>query len=376
MDPFLGPVASASLAALGAGILLGLVRLGGLSLEMWRRWTEEPSTQPVRANAPASPSAPVGKDVLRLFRRARTGMVLLGLVAAIGLLIALTGPEIPRPPIVGAPSEPRSTSGSWPLGGLPLVLATALEYLVLGLAAAAMVVVLDRGMHALLARLGRVPAEPEQALSEMWKTARQALPGRSVGHEPPGVGLAYAAIFASGIGAFGTVLAIASGDPMPQAILFAGAAALALPASYAAAAERTTESALARRRQDAALRQLTVAPVWVLALLLLTWTDAPAILRGLALAALLPAALVALPGTTHRALMLAVPLRGDLDAPSGAVRALTDAAHYVWLAAWSLGIALLSAGPRGGTAKITGFALAVLLVFGVLRRIAAARGAA
>jgi len=59
MDPFLGPVAGALLAALGAGVALGVVRLRRLSLAWWRRRRATPAAlAPAAAVVPYPEEAP------------------------------------------------------------------------------------------------------------------------------------------------------------------------------------------------------------------------------------------------------------------------------------------------------------------------------
>jgi hypothetical protein len=361
MDPFLGPVAGALLAALGAGGALGVVRLRRLSLDWWRR-------RAARATAPPEPAADAAATAPSLSPAddapdpsvappvfSALGAVALAALTVAGLALAVGaaggpapgGAPLALPPLAGAPSSLAAFAArSSALVGFAL--ATVLATLGLALAASA----LDRG----LARLGtialrklrgdpRAGGEERLAVPDLVSAARSLLPGAAAPTrgEPFGVGLAYVVLLAAAALGAGSLLAAAGAPDRRDLSGFAALAALGLlatPALYAAAAERSRDPLRARLRRDAAVRQLAVAPAWAIA------GGVFAVAPSLAAPGPVPAAIVAIVSFVVFAATVAValpgagadpgawsapPLGGDRAEPAAAVRALTGLAHYAWI---------------------------------------------
>ncbi|MGH7726210.1 MAG: hypothetical protein ACREOU_12355 [Candidatus Eiseniibacteriota bacterium] len=363
MGPFLGPVASALLAALAAGLVLGVLRLGSVSLDWWRARTAPrgavaepaPPTESAAPKESSSASAVPGPPIdPGAFRRSASALALLAWVGA--LLLALGHASEAAPP-----SRPHT---------LASLIGSALQALVFGVAAASVAAVFERALGMVLHRLGRPDRMPEPGLSlaELWRNARAALPGHERTREPLGAGLATSLVFASAIGVWSVLVSAVAGHPPPALALVAGGSLLSLPLAYAVAADRTPDPGRARRRQDTALRQLLVAPVWALALLVLA---TPSVSPAARIAGIVALALVSgatLPGVVPPASAFLFPTRGDADAPDAAVRLFTDAAHYAWLSAWALGLALAITTFKPTPANVAGTALGLLLLLLIARR--------
>lgn len=407
MDPFLGPVAGALLAALGAGGALGVVRLRRLSLDWWRRRAARAAalageatagdTGSAASAAAADPSADEAPDpsvAPPVF--AALGAVALAAVTVAVLALAVGAARVPAPlglplalPGAGAPTSLAAIAArSSALVGFALT--TVLATLGLALAASA----LDRGLARLGAiaarKLGRRAGDGEEerlAVPDLVAAARSLLPGAvaPARGEPFGVGLAYVVLLAAAALGTGALLA-AAGAADRRALPGFGALAawglLATPALYAAAAERSRDPLRARLRRDAAVRQLAVAPAWAIAgaVFALPPPLPPAAALPVAIVALAVFAAtmaVALPGAGgDPGAWSAPPLGGDRAEPAAAVRALTGIAHYAWIvvalvlpfvlrASESAGVPLALA---AGAAAVVGF----LGLRAALRRFAAA----
>jgi len=368
MGPFLGPFAAALLAALAAGLTLGILRLSRRSLEWWKRRSRPavlPGALEAMADAPAFVPLPEFPGVNGAIACASVSALLLGFVA-----LLVPGPAS-SPPIA---SHPFSQAVLAP---------RALQAFVFGVAALAATVavalfasLLERGLRFVIARasarirqLRALHLEDVETLSlkDLRDVAVHA--GRARGDEPFGVGLSYVALFVTPVFAFGLVARAAQGPVPPAWIPLFAALYLAVPAAYAAAAERSQRDLGARHRRRAALRQLLAAPAWALALIAIALPGGlPHVAGWLSLAC---AALLALPGATEGRGLLDLPTGGDEDEPSNAVRAISGLAHHAWLGAWAA-FAAFAIGPPGARALVLGGLLAVLallvlraLVFGV-----------
>jgi hypothetical protein len=243
------------------------------------------------------------------------------------------------------------------------------------LALALLASLLERGLRAAIARVSaRVrqlrtlhveDLDEPLPFADLKAGAALLLSGTARGNEPFGVGLSYVALFVTPVAATALIARAALGPAPPGWIPLFAAVFLAVPAAYAAAAERSQRDAGARQRRRAALRQLVAAPAWALALIALTLPGAlPHVAGWLGLAC---AALVALPGSTEGAGLLEVPGGGDDAEPSPSVRAISGLAHHGWIGAWagfmSFHLAPVGAGPLvGGTV----LALAALLLLRAL----------
>jgi len=366
MGPFLGPFAAAFLAALIAGAALGLIRLSRHSLAWWRR-----GRAPVPALAPADGSMPAPESLVPAGAfpgvqgaiGCAVAAATLITVAALARSFGLRGPVLlpALPPIAPHPFDPAIF--------LPRALGLA-AFAALALAGtiglALVTALLDAGFTRALAwasaRLGRARvsgAESGLSLADLREGASGLWGGVHERQETFGVGVAFVALFVTPVAAIALLACVAFGVPavagvhgplvMPrEALLLFGALFLAVPAAYAAAAERSQRDEGARLRRRAALRQLVAAPLWALALLVLGLPGeggAPDFVDTLAWLLLAASVLVALPGTTALALLLP-PRGGDQAEPSAALRAMTGLAHHAWLAAWAAYAALaLAPGP-------------------------------
>ena len=215
MDPFLGPVAGALLAALGAGVALGVVRLRRLSLAWWRRRRATPA-----ALAPAAAVVPYPEEAPGIAPAvAPPVFAALAAIAAVAVVVAglsfVAGAARPDPPPVpigfrvilpgeGGPPPSLAARASSVAGFAVLVVVATLG---LALAAAA----LDRGLGQLAARLARrkdAGDEDRLTVTDLVATARALLPGapEPVRGEPFGVGLAYIVLFATAVLGVGALL--------------------------------------------------------------------------------------------------------------------------------------------------------------------------
>ena len=371
MDPYLGPVAGALLAALGAGVALGVVRLHRVSLAWWRR--RAAASSPAPAAAPVAPDVSAASADASAIDPAVAPPVFapLGAIAAVALVVAglaiVAGAAAPGTtwrPLVLRPIAPA------PLSELAARVSSVVGFAVLAVVVTAGVALLaaelDRAIGRLRARLARRGAAGDAdaaALSvpDIVATARSLLPGAPAPArgEPFGVGLAYVALFGAatlGVGALiaaflasaesglhGRITILMSGvrDPgplppdFPAMAALAALAFLATPVLYAAAAERSRDPLRARLRRDAAVRQLVAAPVWLIAgAVLVGGRVAPLPIAATIVAVLLfvAAAAVALPGAgADPDAWIAPPRGGDRAEPATAVRALTGVAHFAWI---------------------------------------------
>ena len=370
MGPFLGPFAAAFLAALAAGLTLGILRLSRRSLEWWKRRSRPavlPGALEAMADAPAFVPLPEFPGVNGAIACAGVAAFLLGFVA---LLL----PSSPPPAISPHPFS-------------PAVLAPrALEALVFGVAALASTLavalfasLLERGLRWAIAR---VSARVRQlrtlhledlvttplSLEDLRQGAAAVLAGRARGDEPFGVGFSYVALFVTPVAATALVARTAQGPAAPAwAALFASLF-LAVPAAYAAAAERSQRDLGARNRRRAALRQLLAAPAWAFALIALTLPGGmPHAFGWLGLSC---AVLLALPGTTEGRGLLELPSGGDEGEPSGAVRTISSLAHHGWLGAWAA-FAACAISPGANARTLIAIGLLALLALLVLRALVA-----
>ncbi len=341
MDPYLGPVAGALLAAFAAGLALGVVRLRRLSLEWWRRRF---ATSPGDA-----PAVTAGEDDDTLDSATAPpvfgALALCALVALLGVGGAAGGERFfsavnaPSPVFVHAPP----TWAGLAARASALVLVAGLAFL-LTLAAALAVSLFDRALAGLLARFvptgSRAPEDETLDVPALLSVARG--PG-----EPFGVGFASIVLFASTVFAFAALLVTAAGGPSPVPAV--AIALLAVPVAYAAAAERSNRPEAARLRRDAALRQLAVAPVWAAALV---FAPAPWALVALALAGAL-----ALPGAPARAGSFLPPWGGDAAEPNPVVRTLSRVAHGAWIVILAA-LPILAVGSRPATLAATALLVA------------------
>jgi hypothetical protein len=365
MDPYLGPVAGALLAALGAGVALGVVRLRRLSLAWWRRRRAAPpasataAAEAAGAAGAAAAAAVPGPEDTPGIAPAVAPPVFAALAAIAAVAVVVAGLSF----VSGAarPLAPPTWSGSFVVlpgqGGPPPSLAARVSSVAgfavlvvvatLGLALAA--AALDRGLGRVAARFVRRkdaaaerPDGERLTVTDLVATARALLPGapQPARGEPFGVGLAYIVLFAAatlGVGALLSALVPGTRPPAPGpgSAALAALALLATPALYAAAAERSHDPLRARLRRDAAVRQLAAAPVWLVAgAVIVARSDAPgSVFVPLVAAALfVVSAAAALPGAgADPSAWNAPPLGGDRAEPAAAVRALTGIAHYAWL---------------------------------------------
>ncbi|MEP7027754.1 MAG: hypothetical protein ABI960_04085 [Candidatus Eisenbacteria bacterium] len=374
MGPFLGPFAAALLAALIAGAALGLTRLSRRSLEWWRRLRAPRAEAPAFDLFPedAIPPVPHGFPGVHAAIACAVGAAACIGLAALGRTFALGAPpalpEIGRHPFDPATFVPRA------LGVLAFAAIAFAATLALALVSAVLDVALRRGLSWAFARLklassARTPADAGLSIADLRAGASGLWQGGARGGEPFGVGVGFVALFVTPVAAIALLLRAApatarvlgTGPLPPEALLLFAVLFLAVPAGYAAAAERSQREEGARLRRRAALRQLVAAPLWALALLALgaarpgeaTLADLPAWIV-LALAVLL-----ALPGTTGARALLVPPRGGDVAEPSAVVRAMTGLAHHGWLAAWA-GFAALALASRGGAPVMGLSALGIL----------------
>jgi hypothetical protein len=321
MDPYLGPVAGALLAAFAAGIALGVVRLRRLSLE-WRRRASRAGA--AASNSAADPPDADGALDLAAAPPVFGALALTALVALLGVAVAARGEfaavRAATPPPAAVPALPPSWS-AFAAQASGLVLVAGLAFL-LTLGAALAVSLLDRAVARLLARFapGERPLAPD---AELDVPALVAAAGRTHGPgEPFGVGLASIVLIAATVFAMASLLVALGGGPSPVPAV--AVALLVVPVAYAAAAERASRPAAARLRRDAAVRQLAVAPLWGAGLV---FAPSPPALAALALAGA-----VALPGALAQPGTFALPWGGDAAEPSPVVRALSRVAHGAWIA--------------------------------------------
>jgi hypothetical protein len=389
MGPFLGPFAAAFLAALIAGVALGMIRLSRHSLEWWRR-VRSPAGALAPADAPLPSAefpgpAPAFPGVQGAIGCAVAAAILIT-IAALVRSFGLRGPAVPPalPPIAPHPFDPKALLPR--ALGLAAFAALALAgTLALALFTALLDAGITRALGWISARIGRGRSKgAEDALtfadlragaSGLWGAARER-------QESFGVGVAFVALFVTPVAAIALLACSAFGVPavagvhgplpMPrEALLLFGALFLAVPAAYAAAAERSQRDEGADLRRRAALRQLVAAPLWALALLVLGLPGEggpPDLVAALAWILLAAAVLIALPGTTGRPL-LAPPRGGDHAEPSAALRAMTGLAHHAWLFAWT-GYAALALAPGPSPIAFALTALGLLVALLVARALA------
>ena len=383
MGPFLGPFAAAFLAALIAGAALGLIRLSRHSLAWWRRLRA-----PAMALAPADGAAPLPESLepavpfpgVQGAIGCAAAAATLVTVAALARSFGLRGPSMPPalPLIAPHPFDPEAFLPR--AFGLAAFAALALAGTI---ALALITALLDAGVTRSLgwasARLGRARmrgAESGLSLADLREGVSGLWGGAHERQETFGVGVAFVALFVTPVAAIALLACAAFGVPavagvhrplvMPrEALLLFGALFLAVPAAYAAAAERSQRDEGARLRRRAALRQLVAAPLWALALVVLGLPGEggpPNLVDALAWVLLAASVLVALPGTTALGLLLP-PRGGDQAEPSAALRAMTGLAHHAWLAAWVAYAALaLAPGPAPLTFALTTFGLLLALL--------------
>ena len=367
MGPFLGPFAAALLAALAAGLTLGILRLSRRSLEWWKRRSRPavlPGALEAMADAPAFVPLPEFPGVNGAIACASVTALLLAFVA-----LLVPGPES-APPIAEHPFTPA------------LLAPRAVEAFVFGFAALAATLavaliasLLDRGLRWLIARasarirqLRALHLEDVETLSLRNLRDVAAHVGRVRGDEPFGVGLSYIALFVTPVFAIALVARASQGPVAPAWIPLFASMFLAVPAAYAAAAERSQRDLGARHRRRAALRQLLAAPAWAIALIALALPGAlPHVAAWLALAC---TALLALPGATEGRGLLELPSGGDEGEPSPAVRAISGLAHHSWLGAWAAFGAFAIAQAPGARGLILCGLLALLALL-VLRALVA-----
>src|SRR5688572_15878432 len=354
MDPYLGPVAGALLAALGAGVALGVVRLRRLSLAWWRRRRAAASATALAAAAsvPGPEDAPGIAPAVAppVFAALAAIAAVAVVVAGLSFVSGAARPVLPPFPMgarvflpgEGGPPPSLAVRVSSVAGFAVFVVVATLG---LALAAAA----LDRGLGRLAARLARrgdagvERPDPERlTVTDLVATARSLLPGapEPARGEPFGVGLAFIVLFAAATLGVGALLsALVPGTPRPAApgpaaAALAALALLATPVLYAAASERSHDPLRARLRRDAAVRQLAAAPVWLIAgaVIVARSETAPGSVFVVAALLFVVAAAAALPGAgADPSAWNAPPLGGDRAEPAAAVRALTGIAHYAWL---------------------------------------------
>jgi len=342
MDPYLGPVAGAFLAAFAAGVALGVVRLHRLSLEWWRRRVAArrgaPSADPTDAATDADPpldvaTAPPVFVALAL----ATFVALLGVAFAAGDRGAFgAAGSVPAGALV-APSF-----GELAARTSALVAIAALAFF-FTLGCALLVSGLESAIARFLARF--VPAVRATPEDEALDVPGLVAAARGAA-EPFGVGFASIVLFASTVFAATAVLLALVGGPSPVSAV--ALALLAVPVTYAAAAERTGRPDVARLRRDAAVRQLAAAPAWAAG-----FAFAPS---PFALAALAIGGALALPGAPARPGAYGPPWGGDATEPNPAVRTLSRVAHGAWIVI--LAMLPIVAVPAG----VTTFASAALLV--------------
>jgi hypothetical protein len=392
MDPFLGPVAGALLAALGAGGALGIVRLRRISLDWWRRRRSARAAARLGGGEAAPPaSAPVtaAPDEARDSALAPPVFAALGAVALVaatvaGVALVLGAAQAPPPPpplLLALPHPPRAPAS---LGAFAARSSALIAFAVLAAAAtlglALVASALDRGLGRLIGLVarrlghgGRGGTEEERlAVPDLVAAGRALLPGATppVQGEPFGVGLAYVALLAAATLGVGALLAAAgAGDrrTLPGFAALAAAGLLAVPVVYAAAAERSRDPLRARLRRDAAVRQLVVAPGWMLAgavFVLAPGGPAPALVAAVALLVLAVTVAVALPGAgADPGAWSAPPRGGDRAEPAAAVRALTALAHYAWIAVAALLPFVLRARSAAELPAAIGAGLGALVAF-------------
>jgi len=359
MDPYLGPVAGALLAAFAAGIALGVVRLRRLSLEWWRRRASRAGAAALNSAADA-PDADGPLD-LAAAPPVFGALALTALVALLGVAVAARGEfaavRAATPPPAAVPALPPSWT-AFAAQASGLVLVAGLAFL-LTLGAALAVSLLDRAVARLLARFvpGERPVAPD---GELDVPALVAAAGREQGPgEPFGVGLASIVLIAATVFAMASLVVALGGGPSPVPAV--AVALLVVPVAYAAAAERASRPEAARLRRDAAVRQLAVAPLWGAGLVF-----APS---ALALAALALAGALALPGASAQPGAFMLPWGGDAAEPSPVVRALSRVAHGAWIAILAALPFVAVAGPV--TSIVDGVALAARVLLALVAFLAA-----
>ena len=375
MDPFLGPAFGALLAALGAGGVLGVVRLHRLSLDWWRRRAaRSPKAAPVEPALPAEVSAALDPAVAPPVFAALAGVALALLAVSLLTLVfdarRPPGPAAPLP----LPSFARFAARSTALVGFAVLTVVA----TLGIAL--LVSLLDRGLGRLVARGLRRGGEEEVSrltVPDLVATARALLGGARAPDrgEPFGVGLAYAGLFAAAALGVGALLAALGPGTSKAGIGFgalAGLGFLATPVFYAAAAERSRDPLRARLRRDAAVRQLAAAPAWCIAGALtiagLLLPSLPVLVPLVAGPVFAVAIAIALPGAgVAPGAWIAPPVGGDRAEPAVAVRVLTGIAHYAWLTVCAVLPFLLQRAGEGSVAPALGFGTAALVVFLAVR---------
>lgn len=373
MDPYLGPACGALLAGLGAGAVLGVVRLRRLSLAWWRR----------RAAALPAPAADADAgEVMPDPAVAPPVFAALGATALAALVVAslsfVGGAARSSLPAEFAVAAAPASLGAFAarlssLAGFALL--TVASTLVLAFAAAA----LDRLLGRLVSRVTRRVGEARDAgdagrltVPDLVAAARALLPGTPPPErgEPFGVGLAYVGLFAAaalGVGALAAAAGLGDRRAIPGFAALAAIGLLATPALYAAAAERSRDPVRARLRRDAAVRQLAAAPAWCIAGSVLVFAGSPLLpvlvplVAGLVFAV---AIAVALPGAgADPGAWKSAPVGGDRAEPAVTVRALTGIAHYAWLAVAALLPLLVRAGGEGGPWPALGLGAGSLVVF-------------
>lgn len=343
MGPLLGPFAAAFLAALIAGLALGLVRVSRLSQEWWQRWRAragaELATESRVAGVPApAATLPAPGDFPSVH-----GAIACAVIAAALLGLAALG-RAPIPPAATGLAAPIAIASHPfdPVTFVPRALAQALFALVV-LAAAFALALGSASLERALRRL--VPlslADLRAGAMELWTGAERP-------NEPFGVGLSLIALFAAPVAALALVARSAWGPQGPEGTLLFAALFFAVPAAYAAAAERSQRDEIAHLRRRAALRQLLAAPVWTLALLAVSrdGEGTSFLAHPTGWLALLCGVLIALPGTANATGLLHLPQGGDEAEPSAAVRAITGLSHHAWLVAWAAFAALWFVRPFG-----------------------------
>jgi len=357
MDPYLGPVAGASLAAFAAGLLLGVVRLrrkfrAHSARKGMKAASTDAATPTPAVDAPdtASVDADTAPPVFG-------ALALVAIASGLAVVVAARAAGDAPPPVAAAPGPSLAVLAAR-LSTIALVGAFAC---VLALGASFLVALLERGIARVLARF--VPATravPEETPLDVGALLAS---GRTRGEaEPFGVGLATLVLVGAPVFATGCLVVAAGGGPAPAAAV--AVALLLVPVAYAAAAERTPHPAAARLRRDAAVRQLAAAPVWGAAL--------AAFPSPVALALFPLAAAFALPGTHERPGVFALPWGGDRAEANPAVRALSRVAHGAWIAVVAALPVVALAGPARGpgeTAVLVGRALVALVALVAARAI-------
>src|SRR5262245_4886211 len=178
MDPFLGPVAGALLAALAAGTALGVIRLHRVSMAWWQRRRAAAAGEPAAAPADDALAVDVALDPA-VAPPVFTALAGAALVAAVATALALAfGAARARLPVPTGILPPLG------FGGLATRSSSLALFAVLALlatpAAALVAAALDRGMARGLDGLTRVRGgidEGSLTVPDLVATARALLPG-------------------------------------------------------------------------------------------------------------------------------------------------------------------------------------------------------